>query len=92
MAELEASRSLEFTYAATRVVSLASGDSDVMGDLHFHLLPYLWTFGVDIAIFFALYKHTKYSLFIHAATSLMVGLPTLVTALSLLVQMGVPKE
>lgn len=63
-----------------------------MADPHGQLLPYLWTLAIDLAIVFALYKHTKYSLVIHALISLFVGLTTLITALPLLIELGIPEK
>lgn len=56
-----------------------------MADPHEQLLPYLWTFAIDLAVFFALYRHTQYSLVVHALISLFIGLTTLITAFYLLI-------
>lgn len=55
-----------------------------MEDPHKLVLPYLWTIGIDIALFFALYKYTKYSVIVHSLISLLISLATLITALSIL--------
>lgn len=53
-------------------------------------MPYLWTFVIDIGIFFALYKYRKYSLFLHIAIGLFVALTTLITSLPILIAEGIP--
>ena len=42
--------------------------SDLQDDMHGHIsmMPYLWTVAINIAIFFAKYKYTKYGIIVHA--------------------------
>jgi len=51
---------------------------------HISLMPYIWTLVIDVAIFFAKYKYTKYGVAMHAMISLFVALSTLATALPIL--------
>ena len=60
--------------------------SDLQDDMHGHIsmMPYLWTVAINIAIFFAKYKYTKYGIIVHAIIGMTVVLITLTTALPLL--------
>lgn len=61
-----------------------------MASPHKKMMPYLWTFVIDFSLFFALYKHTKYSVVLHSITASFVGLTTLITALPMLIELGIP--
>jgi len=64
---------------------------DLQDDLlgHTSMMPFLWTVVIDIAIFFAKYKHTKYGIIVHATIAMIVTLITLATALPLLFYEGI---
>jgi len=53
-------------------------------DAHISLMPYIWTVVIDVAVFFAKYKYTKYGVAVHATIGLFVALSTLATALPIL--------
>lgn len=59
---------------------------DLQDDLsgHTSMMPFLWTVGINIAVFFAKYKYTKYGTIVHAVIAMIVTLITLATALPLL--------
>lgn len=56
---------------------------------HKSMMPYLWTIVIDIAIFFAKYKYTKYGVIVHAAMAMMVAIITFSTALPMLFYQGI---
>jgi peptidoglycan/LPS O-acetylase OafA/YrhL len=59
---------------------------------HKQLLPYLFTFVIDIAIFFALYQYRRYAIVVHAVIATLCVLTALITALPLLIKLQIPSE
>jgi ABC-type thiamin/hydroxymethylpyrimidine transport system permease subunit len=57
---------------------------------HTQTLFYLWSFGINIAIFFALYKYTKYSIFVHIVLGFTIVLITIITSIDIWVFEGIP--
>jgi hypothetical protein len=56
------------------------------------MMPYHRTIVINVAIFFAKYKYTKYGVIIHAIIGVIVVLITLATALPLLFYEGVSEH
>ena len=53
-------------------------------------MPYVWTFVINIAVFFAMYKFKAFNIYIHAIIGLFVALVTLITSLPILIEEGIP--
>jgi hypothetical protein len=54
------------------------------------MMKYLWTIVIDFAIFFALYKYRRYSIYVHIAIGLFVALTTLIVSIPILMEEGIP--
>jgi hypothetical protein len=67
-------------------------DSLFMLEQHKQLLPYLLTFVLDIAIFFALYQYRRYAIILHALIAALCVLTALITALPLLIRLQIPTD
>jgi hypothetical protein len=59
---------------------------------HFHeeFLMYFWTVGINLAIFMALYKYRRYTMFLHFLGSLGVAATTIVYSLPLILERAIP--
>jgi hypothetical protein len=58
-------------------------DSNGMLIAHLDTLDHLWSYLINIGIIMALYRYTKYALFVHMFIGLGVGLLTLITSIDL---------
>lgn len=59
---------------------------------HKLLLPYMFSFVLDIAIFFALYQYRRYAIIVHAVIAALCVLTALITTLSLVIKLQIPSE
>lgn len=53
-------------------------------------MPYVWTFVINISIFFAMFKFRAFNIYIHAIIALFVSLVTLITSFPILIEEGIP--
>ena len=58
--------------------------------IHKKIMPYIWSFTVNVAIYFGLYRYTKYSLFVHIIISAFVGLFTIISGFHIWDEVGIP--
>lgn len=58
---------------------------------HETIMMHLWSYVINIGIFFAIYGHSKYAKFGHIVIELFVGVVTLTTSINLLILKGIPE-
>ena len=55
-------------------------------------MAYLWSFTIDLAVFLVLYKHRLAWFFMHVIIGLGVSFLTLLLAIPILLQLGIPQQ
>lgn len=57
---------------------------------HGEVMPFMWTLAINFAVFFALYKYRRYTIFLHFLLGLGVATVTVVTSLPMVFEKSLP--